>query len=120
MNRQMICIACPRGCRLNAEISEKGEVVSVEGNSCKRGVTYAQNEVTRPVRQVTTTVRVKGCGSPLVPVRTSKPIPKNMIFEAVKILHGITLNAPVHNGDVVVKDILGTGVDIIAAGDIRV
>jgi len=102
---------------LQVTLSENGDVASVEGNACKRGLTYAHAEITHPVRQITTTVSVKDGRCPLVPVRSKKPIPKSRIFEAVGILHGLTLTAPVHCGDVVVRNILGTGIDIIAAGD---
>ncbi len=118
MSKHMICIACPRGCPMQVVLSENGDVASVEGNACKRGLTYAHAEITHPVRQITTTVRVKGGRCPLVPVRSKKPIPKSKIFEAVGILHGLTLTAPIRCGDVVVKNILGTGVDIIAVADV--
>ena len=117
MNKHMICIACPRGCPLQVETAENGDVLSVCGNACKRGVAYAHAELTHPVRQVTTTVRVKGGDCLLVPVRSSKPIPKSKVLETVRLLHGIKLTAPVNSGDVAVKNILGTGVDIIVTGE---
>ena len=111
--RELICIGCPMGCPLTVEMNGT-EVVSVTGNTCPRGDAYARKEVTNPTRIVTSTVKVEGGKVDMVSVKTKEDIPKGKIFECVKALKGITVEAPVHIGDVILKDVAGTGVDIIA------
>lgn len=112
---QMTCIVCPIGCALTAEKDENG-AIKVTGNSCPRGAKYAESELTFPVRTMTSTVRTdKG---EMLSVKTSAPIPKDKVREAAKALAGITAKCPVKIGDVIVKDILGTGSDIIATKNI--
>ena len=111
--RNLTCIGCPMGCALLVEMNGK-EIISVTGNTCKKGAEYAVKEVTDPTRIVTTTVRVKNGNMPVVSVKTAQDIPKGKIFECVKALKGITVKAPVHIGDVILKDVAGTGIDIIA------
>lgn len=111
----MTCIVCPLGCTLSAEKDENG-VVKVTGNSCPRGAKYAETELTAPVRTLTSTVRTdKG---DMLPVKTSSPIPKEKVREAAKALSGVVAKCPVAIGDVIVKNILGTGADIVATRDI--
>lgn len=114
---KMICITCPVGCLLEV-IHEGSNVIKVTGNKCERGIEFAKNELTNPQRMFATTVKVRGGIHPLVPVYTSKPVPKSMIFDIVKELRKIELEAPVHIGQVVLRDALGTGVDIIASRDL--
>ena len=111
--RELICIGCPMGCPLTVEMNGT-EVVSVTGNTCPRGDAYARKEVTNPTRIVTSTVKVEGGKVDMVSVKTTEDIPKGKIFECVKALKGITVKAPVHIGDVILKDVAGTGIDIIA------
>lgn len=111
--RELICIGCPMGCPLTVEMNGT-EVVSVTGNTCPRGDAYARKEVTNPTRIVTSTVKVEDGKVDMVSVKTKEDIPKGKIFECVKALKGITVKAPVHIGDVILKDVAGTGVDIIA------
>ena len=111
--RELICIGCPMGCPLTVEMNGT-EVVSVTGNTCPRGDAYARKEVTNPTRIVTSTLKVEGGRVDMVSVKTKEDIPKGKIFECVKALKGITVKAPVHIGDVILKDVAGTGVDIIA------
>lgn len=111
--RELTCIVCPRGCQLTAVLNDDGSV-TVKGNTCKRGEEYAKAELTHPVRTLTTTVRTAD-GS-VLPVRTAQPIPKELVFEAMKAVNALVLDRPVTFGDVVIADILGTGVDLIAAG----
>ena len=113
--KNLICIVCPRGCRLTVD-EENGYAVT--GNSCPRGAEYGKNEILNPVRTLTTTVRIESETMKLCPVRTEKPIPKGKMFEAVKVLSGIQLKAPVKTGDVALKDILYTGADVIVTRDI--
>ena len=111
--RELICIGCPMGCPLTVEMNGT-EVVSVTGNTCPRGDAYARKEVTNPTRIVTSTVKVEGGKVDMVSVKTKEDIPKGKIFECVKALKGITVKAPVHIGYVILKDVAGTGIDIIA------
>ncbi|MCB7320510.1 DUF1667 domain-containing protein [Lacrimispora sp. 210928-DFI.3.58] len=115
--RELICIGCPMGCPLTVEL-ENGEIVSVSGYTCKRGDVYARKEVTNPTRIVTSTVMVEGGRADMVSVKTKEDIPKDKIFACVKALKGITVKAPVHIGDVILKDVAGTGVDIVATKDV--
>lgn len=116
--RDLICIGCPMGCPLTVEL-EGAEVVKVNGHTCKRGEDYARKEVTNPTRIVTSTVRVRGGSSDMVSVKTRNDISKSSIFECVKALKGVTVDAPVHIGDVIVADAAGTGVDIIATKSVE-
>lgn len=111
--RNLTCISCPMGCPLTVVMND-GEVVSVSGNTCKRGDIYARKEVTNPTRIVTTTVEVEGGSADMVSVKTREDIPKGKIFDCVKALKGIVVKAPVQIGDVIVPDVAGTGVDIVA------
>lgn len=111
--RELICIGCPMGCPLTVEL-DQGQVTSVAGHTCKRGEVYARKEVTNPTRIVTSTVKVEGGRVDMVSVKTREDIPKDKIFACVKALKGITVKAPVHIGDVILSDVAGTGVDIVA------
>ena len=118
--KKIICITCPQGCLITVRgDAEKGVVESVEGFSCKRGKEYAETEFTHPSRILTSSVRVEGGDAPLVAVRTRTAIPKELLFKGMEEIRGITLTAPVHCGDVIVKDFLGTGVDLIASGSVE-
>lgn len=103
---ELTCIVCPIGCTLTAEQNDNGEIVSVTGNTCPRGKVYAENELLHPVRTLTTTVAVKGTTRPL-PVKTDRPIPKDKLFEAMKIVNSLCVNTPVHIGDVLYADLFG-------------
>ncbi len=106
------CIVCPMGCALTVIKEENG--YKVEGNSCKRGIKYGIDEMTNPKRVITTTVRIQGSYINLLPVKTSDSVPKGMIFEIMEVLDKVKVTAPVKVGDVIVKNILGTGVDIVS------
>ena len=111
--RQLICIGCPLGCMLTATL-ENGTVTAVSGNTCPRGDSYARKECTAPERTVTGTVRVSGGSAPVVSVRTSSPIPKEKVLELAALMGKLTVSAPVHPGDVLAADVLGTGSDLLA------
>lgn len=116
--RELICIGCPLGCMVTVEM-ENGEIKSVTGNTCKRGDDYARKEVMNPTRIVTSTVMVKGGNLDMVSVKTRNDIPKGKIFDCVRALKGVCVEAPVHIGDVILKDVCGTGVDVIATKEIQ-
>lgn len=111
--KELICIGCPLGCNLTVEMDGE-QVVSVSGNTCKRGDDYARKELTDPRRIVTSTVPVAGGNLPVVSVKTATDIPKNKIRECLLALKGVTLTAPVQIGDVIVENVADTGVDVVA------
>ena len=115
--RNLTCIGCPMGCPLTVKL-EDTEVINIEGNTCKRGAVYGKKEVTNPTRIVTTTVRVSGGAETVVSVQTKEDIPKGKIFECVKALKTVEVPAPVHIGDVLLEDVAGTGVDIVATKNV--
>ncbi len=112
--RELVCVACPLGCPLTVTLDDNGAVVEVAGNTCKRGDTYAHTECTNPTRMLTTTVRVTNGKAYVVPVKSANPIPKEMMMECMKEINKASVEAPVNIGDVVIENILNTGVDIIA------
>ncbi|WP_315068524.1 DUF1667 domain-containing protein [uncultured Clostridium sp.] len=114
MERELICISCPKGCHLKVD----EESLTVTGNSCPKGAEYGVNEVTNPVRIVTSTVKVTGGEAPVVPVKTEKAIPKGLIMECMEEINKVTIKAPVKIGDIIIKDILETGVNIIATKNV--
>ena len=116
--RELICVSCPIGCAITVELDDNGEVLSVTGNTCKRGDSYAREECTHPERMLTSTVKVEGGRLPVVPVKSSLPVPKEMLFDCMKEINKITVKAPVHIGDVVLSNILDTGVDIVATNEV--
>ncbi len=112
---EMTCIVCPVGCRLLVEMVDGKYVVT--GNNCRRGADYAVQEATNPVRTLTSLVRVEGGAEPLCPVKTSSPIPKSIIGVALEAVRAARAAAPVKIGDVVIRDIAGTGVDLVATAN---
>lgn len=119
--KEFICIVCPNGCKLTAEMSEEGGggSVNVTGYSCKRGKEYGQTEAVHPVRSVTSTVRVTGGDHPLVPVKTVKEVPKEKIFECMEAIRALSVAAPVHIGQILIRNIAGTGIDLAATGNVK-
>jgi len=114
--KTITCIGCPMGCRLTVAL-ENGKVTSVDGAGCGRGAAYARQECVCPTRQVTTLARVRGRREPLS-VKTAQPIPKALIFACVEEIHRARVAPPVKIGDVVVKNVCGTGVDVVATMDV--
>ena len=123
MNQELICTGCPMGCRLLAVVEgDRGEtpvVIEVTGNFCPRGADYARTECTNPLRTLTTTVVIQGAMYPLLSVRTTKPVPKGLIKSCMNDLRRVHVKAPVKAGEVIVKNILNTGADIIATKDLE-
>ncbi|MBQ2989866.1 MAG: DUF1667 domain-containing protein [Clostridia bacterium] len=113
----LICIGCPLGCPLTVEM-EGNEVKSVAGNTCPRGDAYAKKELTNPTRIVTSTVRVAGGRLAMVSVKTESDIPKGKIFDCVKALKDVEVMAPVKIGDVIIENVAGTGVNVIATKNV--
>lgn len=118
MIKNIICVSCPMGCPISVEIDDStGEVVNVTGNTCPRGKAYAITECTAPVRMLTSTVKVKGGRTAMVPVKTSAPIPKGMMFDIMKEINSVEVASPVKLGQVIIENVLNTGADIIATND---
>lgn len=117
MKKEIICTVCPRGCHILVDGDEKS-VFSVDGYGCKRGFEYASAEYLSPVRILTTTVKIFGIDSDLLPVRSAKPLPKNKLSECMDIIKKTEVKLPVKRYDTIISDICGTGIDIVATKDI--
>ena len=120
---QFNCSTCPSECLLTVEVERDAdggvvEVRSVTGNSCPRGDTFAHQELTCPMRVLTTTVAVSGGDEALLPVRTAEAIPLALHAQAMDLIRGLVVKAPIRMGDVVLEDLLHTGIDLIASMDI--
>ena len=113
MKKEIICTVCPRGCHIMVE-GEGDTVLSVEGYSCKRGLEYASAEFAHPVRILTTTVKMAGVENDLLPVRSTKPIPKEKIMDCMEVIRKTEVSLPVSCYDVIVSGICGTDADIVA------
>ena len=111
---KMICINCPKGCELDVAVD--GGSVAVTGNACPKGETYARSEVTNPTRMVTGLVRVAGMRKPL-PVKTKSAVPKPKIDAVLFAMHQATVQLPVRIGDVVIRNVAETGVDLVATAN---
>ena len=113
--RELVCIVCPKGCRLTVEEDKNSECgYKVSGNTCKRGEIYGINEVTNPVRVITTTVKLKNCDHRRLPVKTNGAVPKELIFKCMEIINSAEFLAPIKVGEVLIENILSTGIDVVA------
>ena len=112
--KEFTCIVCPRGCRLTID-----DELKVTGNSCPRGAEYAVNEVTNPKRMITSFMRVKNRENCVVSVKTSTSIPKGMIFQVMEEINKVGVDAPTRIGDVAIKNVLGTGADIVITKNVK-
>lgn len=112
--RKLICISCPVGCELEVTL-DGDKIINVEDNACKLGLDYAEQEIFDPRRMVASTVKVKNGFHPLVPVYTEHPIPKPMINDILGEIRKVEIEAPVEQNQVVIEDVLNTGINIIAS-----
>ncbi len=112
------CIVCPLGCEITVTLRDN-EILSIEGHSCSRGEKYAREEVLEPKRVLMTVVKVKGGDLPVVSVKSEKPIPKQLIFEAIRELSKVEVDAPVRIGDVIIENLLGLNVRVIATRNVE-
>ena len=108
MNREFTCIVCPRGCHITVD-----EHNNVSGNFCPRGKIYVLKEMSAPERTLTSSIRITNRENCVVSVKTSKPIPKGKIFAIMEEINKVGVDAPTHIGDVAIKNVLGTGADIV-------
>lgn len=120
---QFNCTTCPSECLLTAEVERDAdghvaEVHSVTGNSCPRGDKFAHQELTCPMRVLTTTVAVSGGDEALLPVRTAEAIPLELHAQAMNLIRSLVVNAPIHMGDVILPDLLNTNINLVASMDI--
>lgn len=107
------CICCPLGCRIEVALDENGQVSEVSGYTCKRGAVYAAQEAVAPERMVTAVLCVSGCLEP-VSVKTQRPVPKAAMKDVLAAVAALRLDAPVAAGDVLIEDVCGTGVPVVA------
>ena len=114
--KELICIVCPQGCRLRVD---EDRDCAVTGNRCERGADYGRTELLNPTRVLTSTVDVLGSHIARCPVKTAGAIPKAKIFEAMELVRAVKVSAPVKSGQVIIKNLLGTGVDLVATRDME-
>ena len=117
MNRTLTCILCPNGCELEV-VYEGNEVQSVSGNKCPKGAGYAEQEIKNPMRTIASSVKLTNGAMPLVSVRVNGPIPKAKIMDVMAVISETSVDAPVKIGDVVIADVLGLGVDVVATRNV--
>ncbi|MCR5567103.1 MAG: DUF1667 domain-containing protein [Clostridiales bacterium] len=118
MEQIITCINCPVGCRMTVMLSDSGEFLSVSGNTCPRGASYARQECTLPLRMITAVIPVVGSRMPLS-VKTNNPVPKQLIGSVMAELGRVSISLPVRAGQVILRNVLGTGSDIIATRNLE-
>ncbi len=111
---ELICIGCPKGCRLSVDENNN---YSVTGHSCQIGEEYGRNEILNPTRVLTTIVRIENGIHNCLPVKSSKPLPKDKLIEASRALKDVVVKSPVKTNEIIVENILDTGIDIVATRD---
>lgn len=117
--KNLTCIVCPSGCDLKCELDENGNILSITGNGCKRGVKYAEQELTHPMRTLTTTVTAVIDGKHImIPVRTSREIPRERLFEAMELVRKIKVTEPVALGESIVVDFIDRGTNLVACKNV--
>ena len=114
--KELVCIVCPRGCRM--QIAEENGNLTITGNGCKRGAAFAESEIRDPRRTICTTVRTAFPGVPVLPVRVSAEIPKDRIFDVMREVNRVTVTTRAGRGDIILKNVLGLGADIIATSNV--
>ena len=119
----LTCIICPMGCSMEVEIETDADghkkVLSVKDNGCKRGEQYAAKELQNPTRTLTSTIKVNDGVLPVVPVKTAGEVPKNMLLQCMEVVRRASCRAPVKRGDILLYDLLGTGINVISCADVE-
>ncbi len=115
-SKTLICIGCPKGCLITVDKNKDGSL-AITGNTCKKGEDYARNEMTAPKRTVTSVIKITGGKNRVVPVKTKEEIPKNKIWECMEAISAASVKAPVKLGDILIGNVAGTGVDVVATAD---
>jgi len=116
--KEITCIVCPIGCKILVKIDGKHCEVC-DGSKCKRGIEYARSEALDPRRMLTSSVLVKNGEWPLVSVKSSKPVPKNKVFTILKEIKQIKINVPVKSGQLIIKNVANTNIDIVSTKSIK-
>ena len=121
MKKELICVICPNGCQLQAEIQEgeRPAVTNVTGNLCDKGPEWARQEIVNPMRTIASSVLVEDGDLPMVSVRTDSAIPLKKIFEVMKEIRAARVNAPVRIGDVIIEKVTGLTCNIIATRNVK-
>lgn len=119
IKRELTCIGCPMGCVITVEI-EDDIIKNIDGYSCKAGVSYAKSEITNPTRIVTTTVKVKNKSHEMLSVKTKEAVPREKIWDCLKSLKNVCVNAPVCIGDVILENVADTGIPVVATKSISI
>lgn len=114
--REMVCIVCPMGCALT--IQQENGKLRVTGNRCPRGEQYAKQELTAPLRNIASTVRVHNGVLPVVPVKTDREIPKEKIFDTMALINAVEIEAPIRCGECIIPHLFGTEANIVATRDL--
>lgn len=114
--KELTCIVCPNGCAM--EVSVDGNSITVTGNKCPKGEQFAISEETNPIRTICSTVKTAFPKVPVLPVRVSSEIPKSRIFDVMSEINKVLLTEAIGLGDVVIPNVLGLGVDVIATSGI--
>jgi CxxC motif-containing protein len=118
MESKITCIICPIGCEIKVQY-EDGKVISIEGYQCKKGIPYAEEELFHPKRTLTTTMLVRDGELPLVSVKTSKPIPKDRVFDVMDCISQAEVDASVNIGDTLLENVLDLNADIVATKNVN-
>lgn len=118
----MTCIICPMGCTMEVTTQKDGSsltVSKVTDNGCKRGPEYVEKELLNPTRTLTTTITVTSGDLTVVPVKTHGEVPKNMLFQCMEVIRRTSVKAPVNTGDILLYDILGTGINVVSCAKVN-
>ena len=118
MKHLLTCIVCPNGCDIEVETAPDGGILSIEGQTCRRGEEFARQEILDPQRTITSSVRLTGGELPLVSVRLSRPVPRARIPEVMEAIRALTLEAPTRIGDVALGHVLGLNSDVIVTKNV--
>lgn len=114
MRKKIICTTCPNGCEITADYTDRDDF-TIEGNRCKRGYEFTLNECFEPKRMFTGSVRLKGASRKMLPLRSNAPVPKELLMDISESIRDMEVSTPISSHQVIVKDVLGTGVDLISS-----
>ena len=112
--KEFTCIICPNGCQVSVDDSG-----NITGNKCPRGVAYVKQESTNPIRTITSTVKVCGGSERVCSVKTEQAIPKGKMFDVMKEINKVNVKAPVKMHDIIIENVCGTGVNVIATKEVK-
>lgn len=118
MKHVLTCVVCPNGCDIEVDTAPDGAILSITGQTCRRGEAFARQEVLDPQRTISSSVRLIGGELPLVSVRLNRPVPRARIPEVMEAVRSLTLSAPTHIGDVALANVLGLGADLIVTKNV--